>query len=115
MWRSIGNILLTSSSSSAPHDAVVIRTARDADLPLVRDLAALDASAPLQGPILVAVVDGRPWAALSLKDGHTVADPFRPSASTVELLRMRADQLRAADGKHQRVALTRWIAGRARA
>lgn len=75
----------------------------------------LDSSKPLAGPILVAAIDGRPWSALSLEDGRTVADPFQPSASTVELLRMRAHQLRTADGKHQRVALTRWLAGRARA
>lgn len=115
MWRYIGNILLTSSSPAAPREAVVIRSARDADLPLVHELAELDAAAPLASPILVAVVDGRPWAALSLDDGRAVADPFRPSASTVELLRMRADQLRAADGKHQRTSPMRWIAGRARA
>jgi len=96
-------------------DAVVIRLARDAELPLVRDLAALDSAAPLAGAVLVAVVDGRPWAALSLDDGRAISDPFRPSAMAVELLRTRAHQLRAADGKHQRVALTRWIAGRARA
>ncbi|MDQ3675219.1 MAG: hypothetical protein M3401_00220 [Actinomycetota bacterium] len=93
----------------------MIRPARDADLPLVHALAELDTSAPLAGRILVAVVDGRPWAALSLDDGRAVADPFAPSATTVELLRVRADQLRAADSKHRRVALTRWIAGRARA
>lgn len=115
MWRVIGNILLTSSAASTSPGAVVIRAARDADLPLVRDLAELDGAAPLIGSILVAIVEGRPWAALSLADGRAVADPFRPSASTVELLRLRADQLRAADGKPRRVASTRWIADRGRA
>jgi hypothetical protein len=115
MWRNIGNMLLASSAPSTPHDDVIIRTARPADLPLVHDLAELDDAAPLQGRILVAVVDGRPWAALSLEDGRAVADPFKPSAPAAELLRMRAGHLSTADGKHRRVALTRWIAGRARA
>ncbi len=115
MWHNIGNILHASSSTPTMPESVVIRQARDSDLPLVGDLAVIDSSEPLGGSILVAVVDGRPWAALSLDDGRTVADPFKPSASSVELLRVRADQLRSADGKHQRVALTRWIAGRARA
>jgi hypothetical protein len=115
MWANIGNILLANSSVTTAPDAVVIRRACDADTPLVRDLAALDSARPLTGQVLVAVVDGRPWAALSLDDGRAVADPFKPSASSVALLRMRADQLRAVDRKHQRVALTRWIAGRARA
>jgi len=108
-------MMSASSSPLAPSDAVVIRRACDADMPLVRDLAALDSSAELTGSVLVAMVDGQPRAALSLDDGRAVADPFAPSAAAVELLRMRADQLRDVDRKHQRVAVTRWIADRARA
>jgi hypothetical protein len=35
-------------------------------------------------------VDDEPWAVLSLTDGAAVADPFRPSAAIVVLLRERA-------------------------
>ena len=35
-------------------------------------------------------VDGEAWAALSIDDGHAVADPFRRSAGIVALLRARA-------------------------
>jgi hypothetical protein len=80
------------------HSAVVIRRAAEADRPALARLAALDSARPLRGEALVAYVDGEPWAALSLDDGRTVADPFRPSASAVELLSVRARHLRAAPG-----------------
>src|SRR4051812_6115774 len=40
--------------------AVVIRAAHDADLPSLHDLAELDSAVPLTGPVLVALVHGRP-------------------------------------------------------
>ncbi len=76
--------------------AVVIRPARDEDLPMLHDLAELDSSAPLAGAALVAVVDGRPWAAYGLDDDRVIADPFYPSAAAAGLLRLRVRQLRAA-------------------
>ena len=41
-------------SAAARSHAVVIRRARDADLPLLHDLAELDSAQPLRGPVLVA-------------------------------------------------------------
>ena len=76
--------------------SVVIRPARDEDLPMLHDLAELDSSAPLAGPALVAVVDGRPWAAYGLDDDRVIADPFHPSAAAAGLLCLRVRQLRAA-------------------
>jgi len=76
--------------------SVVIRPARDEDLPMLHDLAELDSSAPLAGAALVAVVDGRPWAAYGLDDDRVIADPFHPSAAAAGLLRLRVRQLRAA-------------------
>jgi len=96
-------------------DAVVIRPARHADLPVLRELAALDSARPLSGAVLVALVGGRPSAALSLDDDRAIADPFRATASSVELLRLRAEQLRAAERRPQRSLRRRWIAYRARA
>ena len=49
----------------------------------VRDLAALDSRPALTGDVLLAVVSDEPVAAISLADGKVVADPFRPTASTV--------------------------------
>ena len=97
------------------HGPVVIRRARDSDMPLLGDLAELDSAAALDGPVLVAVVDGDVWAAIGLDDGRVVADPFLPSRAAVELLRLRVEQLRATGGGSPRRALPRWIAGRVRA
>jgi hypothetical protein len=97
------------------HGPVVIRRARDSDTPLLADLAELDSAAPLDGVVLVAVVEGDVWAAIGLDDRRVVADPFLPSAAAVELLRLRVEQLRVAAGRPSRRALPRWIAGRVRA
>jgi hypothetical protein len=104
-----------SAGSPADHLAVAIRRGQDADTPVLHDLAELDSSKPLAGPVLVAVVEGRVWAALGLDDGRVVADPFLPTAPAVELLRMRARQLQDAGGRPARRVLARWVAGRARA
>jgi hypothetical protein len=61
----------------------------------VERLAELDSQRPVTGPALVGEIDGRPAAAISLEDGRVVADPFRPTANLVALLRMRARGLRA--------------------
>lgn len=82
-----------------PGRDVVIRAARDADEPLLRELAQLDSARPLAGPVLIAVVDGRPWAAHGLDDDRVVADPFVPSAQAAGLLALRVRQLRAAQAR----------------
>jgi hypothetical protein len=66
-------------------------TAQDADA-LVR-LATLDSQAPLAGPALIGEVDSTPVAAVSLTSGRAIADPFRPTAGLVEVLRARAARL----------------------
>ena len=69
---------------------IAMRVAADEqDDRVVRKLADLDSSRPPQGPVVVALVDGRPVAAASLVDGDVVADPFVPSADVVELLQAR--------------------------
>ena len=58
------------------------------------DLAQLDSAAPLTGTAVVAEVDGTAVAALEIETGRAVADPFRPTAKIVDMLRIRAAQLR---------------------
>jgi hypothetical protein len=94
---------------------VAIRRAHDGDVPRLHDLAELDSCRPLEGPALVAVVEGVIWAALGLDDDRVVADPFLPTAAAVELLRLRVRQLRAAAGRPRRRVVPRRLAGRARA
>ena len=60
---------------------------RDADLPRLWDLAELDSAAPLRGPALIALIGEEVWAAVSLSDGRAIADPFRPTAPIVAMLR----------------------------
>ena len=103
------------AESPAEQLAIAIRRAGIADAASLRELAELDSAAPLEGPVLVAVVEGRVWAALALDDDRAIADPFLPTAPAIELLRLRVAQLRAADGRSQRGFLPRWLPGRARA
>jgi len=92
--------------------AVVIRPACESDAPALRDLATLDSAEPLAGPALIALVDDIAWAAHGLEDDRVVADPFRPSAEAASLLRLRARQLRAAQGRARSPRTWRRLAGR---
>ena len=73
--------------------ALTVRVATEADAATLATLAQLDEAAPPRGRALLAELDGRPVAALSLEDGLAVADPFVASAGAVSLLRLRAGQL----------------------
>jgi hypothetical protein len=59
-------------------------------------LAALSEQPATQGEYLVAEVDGVPVAAVSLDDGTTLYDPFKPTAQIVSLLQLRRKQVVAA-------------------
>ena len=63
-----------------------IRQARHADAAALERLAALDSSQVPRGDVLLAEVGDELWAALSLDDGHAIADPLRPSADAVLML-----------------------------
>jgi hypothetical protein len=73
---------------------LTIRQATYADVAAVATLAELDSSLAPQGDVLLAEVDDELWAALSIDDGHSVADPLRPSAEAVQVLAERRRQLR---------------------
>ena len=103
------------SALPAEHLAVAIRRASDADTPLLHDLAELDSRRPLAGPVLIALVEGRIWAALGLDDDRILADPFLPTTPAVELLRLRARQLRTPGDRPRRRILPRRVPDRARA
>ena len=78
-----------------PH--ILLRLATAADANRVRTLAELDSARVPTGEVLLAEVDGRLRAALSLDSGHAVADPFHRTADLVRLLRISSDQLIARD------------------
>ena len=91
---------------------IVIRRADASDARALTRLAALDsAAAPLAGPdVLIAEVDGQPVAALH--HGRAVADPFQPTASVLELLRVRAGQVDGTKRSRRALRLPRVAAGR---
>ena len=80
-----------------PADLYIIRLATDQDAAAVRRLAALDSARPLTGRVLIGEIDGRPAAALSLKTGVAVADPFQATENLRVHMRMRASAVEAID------------------
>ncbi len=68
------------------HATMRIRQARHTDAGALERLAALDSSHAPHGDVLLAEVGDELWAALSLDDGHAIADPLRPSADAVLML-----------------------------
>jgi len=80
-----------------PADAFVIRLATDTDAAALRRLAALDSTRPLTGRVLIGEIAGQPAAALSLKTGAVIADPFQPTERLRMYLRMRGGAVEAVD------------------
>jgi hypothetical protein len=74
-------------------EVIALRMAGPDEVNVVALLATLDSGRPLAGDTLVAVVDGKLVAAISLSDGRVVADPFLPTKDARLLLEMRAAQL----------------------
>lgn len=75
------------------HEAVTLRFAFPDDATAISRLASLDSAESPTGQLLLAEVAGELRAALSLRDGRVVADPFHRTAALVALLRERAMQL----------------------
>ena len=66
---------------------ITIRQSSEADQTILRELAELDSAPPIAGPVLIAVRDARPVAAISLDGRREIADPFVRTREVVELLR----------------------------
>jgi hypothetical protein len=86
----------------AGESTVVIRVATPADVDDLRRLAALDSARALLGTVLVAQSDGEIRAAYSIEQERVIADPFRPTAGLVELLKARRELLRAGAAERRR-------------
>ena len=76
---------------ATPVTRVTLRWAAAGDRDRLRDLAAPEKAPPLVGAALVAEVDGRVLAALSLDGSPPIAD--HQGSDLLELLRLRAAQL----------------------
>ena len=72
-----------------------IRAAAPADREELRRLAAVDSQPVPRGAVLLAEVDGRIVAAVSMATGRAVADPFLPTSALIAALRTtRTNHLR---------------------
>lgn len=97
--------MTTSTLPQTTADQVLaIRHDTAEDLRDLRRLAALDDRRLPAGPLLLGLVDGRLDAAVSIRTGDAIADPFRRTQDTVELLRHRAAMLRASATTDHRLA-----------
>ena len=80
-----------------PADAYVIRLATERDAAALRRLAILDEARPLTGRVLIGEIAGEPAAALSLKTGAAIADPFERTDALRVHMRIRAFALEAVE------------------
>ena len=95
------------SNHTPSHDTLTVRLARTSDSRQLASLAALDSAPVPEGALIVAESDGRIVAAKPLDGGRAVADPFVRTAALVQLLELRAHQLREPSSTSQPGFLTR--------
>jgi len=77
------------------HPEVTVRLADSADQNALVRLATLDSAAVPPSPIVVAETGGELVAAVAIDDSATIADPFQRTAALVQMLKLRAVQLRS--------------------
>jgi len=77
-------------------ERVLIREATAADDEALGRLAGRDSARVPASPLLLAEVAGEVVAAVSMLEASAIADPFRPTAEIVEILRVRAGHSREA-------------------
>jgi hypothetical protein len=76
-------------------ESVLLRMTTVGDAEAIERLAALECMPEPDCRCIVAEVDGTIVAALPLRGGKVMADPFRPTAHLVPLLELRVKQLAA--------------------
>src|SRR5215210_5100842 len=81
---------------AARGERLVLRRASSHDAAALTRLAQLDGAPRPAGAMLVAELDAQIVAAVPLDGGRAIADPFRPTAELVELLRERTGVLAGA-------------------
>ena len=90
-------------------EVVSLRVCRVSDDPILERLAALEGRELPAGRHLVAEVDGEVVAALPLAGGELLADPFRPTAHLLPLMRRHAATFYVSPRK-RRARFNHWLA-----
>ena len=76
-------------------EQITVRPATYADSRALLRLAALDSARVPDGRLVVAEIAGELVAAVPVAGGRAIADPFHRTAALVEMLELRAAQIRA--------------------
>jgi hypothetical protein len=84
-------------------EITIRRLDRSVDASALAQLAEKDTRSALQGDALGAFVDGELLAAISLRSGRVLADPFKPTSELRKLLELRAGQMRHGGRSRRRV------------
>jgi hypothetical protein len=109
-----GRLLADHSRPVPPTDEpVALRLCSVHDDAALERLAVLEGRPVPRGRFVLAEVDGTVVAALPLDGGALLADPFRPTAHLLPLLRLRAGQLEQANGSRGWVGRLSFNRGRA--
>ncbi len=95
-WRRGHPVEFPVKSAPEQTPTIALRFAAPDETYRVERLAALDDAPALEGDVLLALSDGEAIAALSLRDGRVVANPFVPTENAVALLRVREKHLSGA-------------------
>jgi hypothetical protein len=72
---------------------ITIRPTRPTDVDELRRVAQRDSRPVPDGEKLIAVADGEIRAAISLRTGETIADPFQPTEELVRMLALQRSQM----------------------
>lgn len=88
--------LTTHTLHTAADRDVTVRLADSGDSRALLRLASLDSAAVPARPVVVAETGGEMLAAVPVAGGAAIADPFHRTTALVEMLELRAAQLRDA-------------------
>jgi hypothetical protein len=83
---------------------ITVRLADHTDSRALLELAALDSAQVPAGALVLAESDGEIVAAVPVSGGRAIADPFRGTAMLVEMLELRAAQMRRRSAQPQGIA-----------
>ena len=86
-----------------------MRLADHTDSRALLELAALDSAQVPAGALVLAESDGQLVAAVPVNGGRAIADPFRGTAALVEMLELRAAQMRRSTERGALHGITRRV------